>query len=329
MAAQLEKEESLEPLAAQFVLLKIDTGTAVWPKWNSRYDCEGSGEPKVFVVRGDGKQLYGEVGAPADMDGFLKDHLKDAGKILEPRELNALEKDAKNAQKAMRRKAWAEAVEIVAKEPGKGSYAASVVALGLIAGELADKAKTTLDDAEKKLSVKEEGFDGALVLIEARRHFGGLPAVKELIDQAIARHRDDDDRGVLVAQAEIYDNARQLETQRKWREALAAYQELPDKHPESRAAGLAKKRIPDLEKRVSVAFGGAGASQKSAAADKTAMPDNEKRAASYLKFARQFQKTNPAKAREYCEKVIQAAPDSSAAEEASKLLNGLPKGGSK
>jgi|GEM_PF-5313074 len=37
MAAQLEKEQSLEPLATQFVLLKIDTGTAVWPKWSSRY----------------------------------------------------------------------------------------------------------------------------------------------------------------------------------------------------------------------------------------------------------------------------------------------------
>src|SRR5579864_9259449 len=144
MAAQLEKDDSLEPLATQFVLLKIDTGTGVWPKWNSRYECDGSGEPKVFVVRGDGKQLYGSVGAPGDMDGFLKERLKDAGRILEPKELAVLEKDAKNAQKAIRRKAWAEAVEIVAADKGQGSFAASAVALNSIAAELADRAKAAL-----------------------------------------------------------------------------------------------------------------------------------------------------------------------------------------
>ena len=329
MAAQLEKEQSLEPLATQFVLLKIDTGTAVWPKWSSRYECEGSGEPKVFIVRGDGKQLYGSVGAPSDMDGFLKQHLKDAGKILEPKELAAIEKDAQNAKKAMRRKAWAEAVEIVAREKGQGSYAASAVALSSMAAELADRAKAALKDAEKNLSTQEKALDGALELIEARRQFGNLPAVKDLIDQAIAGHHDEDEAGALLAQAETLDNARQLEAQHKWREALAAFQEVRDKYPETRAAELAVKRIPGLEKRVSVAAGGAGTLQKPAASGKAGTSDDEKRANSYLTIAKQFQKSNPAKAREYCEKAIKAAPDSSAATEAAKLLKGLPAGDSK
>jgi|SRR5579863_1153871 len=324
MAAQLEKEESLEPLATQFVLLKIDTGTAVWSKWSSRYECDGSGEPKVFIVRGDGKQLYGRVGAPGDMDGFLKERLKDAGRILEPKELAVLEKDAQNAKKAMRRKAWAEAVEIVAKEKGQGSYAASAVALNSIATELADRAKAAVKDAEKNLSTPEKALDGALALIEARRQFGSLPAVKDLIDQAIAGHRDEDEAGALLAQAEILDNARQLEAQHKWREALAAFQEVRDKYPETRAAELAVKRIPGLEKRVSVAARGAGTSQKSPASGKAGTSDDEKKAISYLNLAKQFQKTNPSKAREFCEKAIKAAPDSSAATEAAKLLKGLP-----
>src|SRR5258708_35392010 len=111
MAAQLEKDEQLEPLAAQFVLLKIDTGTEVWPKWSTRYELEGTGEPKVYVVRGDGKQLYGQVGAPNDMERFLMGQLTDAGKILEPKELADVEKAAKKAQMAVRRKAWADAIE--------------------------------------------------------------------------------------------------------------------------------------------------------------------------------------------------------------------------
>ena len=263
------------------------------------------------------------------MDGFLKGHLKDAGKILDPKELAVLDKDAKNAQKAMRRKAWAEAVEIVAKEKGQGSYAASAVALNSIAAELADRAKAALEGAEKNLSTQEKEFDGALALIEARRQFGSLPAAKDVIEKAIAGHRDEEEAGALLAQAEMLDNARQLEAQHKWREALAAFQEVRDKYPKTHAAELAVKRIPGLEKRVSMAAGGAGTSPKSAASGKAGTSDDEKRAISYLNLAKQFQKTNPAKAREFCEKAIKAAPDSSAATEAAKLLKGLPAGDSK
>src|SRR5947207_14332551 len=112
MAGQLEEDDELKPLATQFVLLKIDTGTPVWPKWNARHKCDGDGEPKVFVVRGDGKQLYGSVGAPNAMESFLKGQLQDAGKILGPRELAELEKAAQESQKAFRRKDYAKAVEV-------------------------------------------------------------------------------------------------------------------------------------------------------------------------------------------------------------------------
>jgi len=74
----------------------------------------------------------------------------------------------------MRRKAWAEAVEIVAKEKGQGSYAASAVVLNSMAAELANRAKGALEDAEKNLSKQEKSLDGALALIEARRQFGSL-----------------------------------------------------------------------------------------------------------------------------------------------------------
>jgi hypothetical protein len=105
---------------------------------------------------------------------------------------------------------------------------------------------------------------------------------------------------------------------------MAAFQEVRDKYPETRAAALAEKRIPGLEKRVSVAAGGAGTSRPSSASGKAGSSDEEKRAISFLNLAKQFQKTNPAKAREYCDKAIKAAPDSSTAAEASKLLKRLP-----
>ena len=323
----MEKDEQLEPLAAQFVLLKIDTGTDVWPKWRERYELDGTGEPKVYVVRADGKQLYGEVGAPGDMERFLKGHLEGAGKVLDSRELAEVEKAAKNAQKAVRRKAWAEAIAIISEEPGKGSYAAAVKTLESLAGEVANRAALVLKDAQKKLDSKDKAFDGALALVEAVRQFSGLPAARELLEPAISTFGDDSKTAGLIAQAEIFDKARQLEVQRKWREALAAYQELPEKHPDSPGAAQAAKHIADLEKRISVASGTGKAAKKPAVEGEAAAGGDDPRALSYLKLARQFEKNNPAKAREYAEKAIKAAPDSTVARDAAKFIKGLPGGG--
>jgi tetratricopeptide (TPR) repeat protein len=329
MAAQMEKDEQLAPLAAQFVLLKIDTGTEVWPKWSSRFEPVGSGEPKVYVVRADGKQLHGGVGAPNDMEGFLKGRLDDAGKILDPKELAEVEKAAKKAQAAVRRKAWGDAIEIIGSEPGKGSYAAAVLALDLLAGEIVDKAALALKEAQKRLDSKDKAFDGALVLVEAVRHFGTLPKARELLDPALENLRDDPDTTGLIAQAEIFDKARQLEAQRKWSEALAAYREITEKYPDSAGSAQVARRIAEVEKRINVAAGAKGAAKTPAGDGEAAASGDDARAASYLKLARQFEKNNPAKAREYAEKAIKAAPDSDVAKEAAKFVKGLPAGGAK
>src|SRR5262249_40081542 len=152
--------------------------------------------------------------------------------ILEPKELADLEKAARNAQKAMKRKAWADAIEIVAAEPGKGSYAEAAVTLENLAGELVEKGRIALKDAEKKLASKDK-FDGALALIEAQRQFEGLAAANELFAAAVAKHNEDAEVAGLIAQAELFANARKLETQRKWPEALEAFQELAAKHADS------------------------------------------------------------------------------------------------
>jgi hypothetical protein len=324
MAAELENNDQLEALASQYVVLKMDTAGSEFPGWSARYECESGGVPKVYVVRADGKQLLGKPGAPQDMDNFLKRYLEDAGKILEPKELADLEKAAKNAQKAIKRKAWADAIEIVAAESGKGSYAEAAVTLEKLAGELVEKGKLALKDAEKKLASKDQ-FDGALALVEGQRQFEGLAATKELFDAALAKHNDDAEIAGLISQAELFASARKLEAQRKWPEAIEAFQELSAKHPDSPGAAQAAKHIADLEKRISVASGKSASARKGPESAAAPAGADEKRALSFLKMARQFEKKDPAKAREYCEKAAKAAPDSDAAKEAAELLKSLPK----
>jgi hypothetical protein len=250
--------------------------------------------------------------------------LEDAGKILEPKELADLEKAAKNAQKSMKRKAWADAIEIVAAEPGKGSYAEAAVALENLADELVEKAKLVLKDVEKRLSSKDK-FDGALALVEGQHQFEGLATTKELFDAAVAKHNDDTEIAGLISQAELFASARKLEMQRKWPEALEAFQDLAAKHPDSPGAAQAAKHIADLEKRIAVASGKAASAKKGSESAGAPANADEKRAVSFLKMARQFEKKDPAKAREYCEKAAKAAPDSDTAKEAAELLKALPK----
>jgi tetratricopeptide (TPR) repeat protein len=334
MAEQLERDDDLKPLATQFVLLKIDTGTPVWPKWNARHQYDGDGEPKVFVVRGDGKQLYGSVGAPNAMESFLKEQLQDAGKILGARELAELEKTAQESLKAFRRKDYAKAIELATSASGKGSYAASAGALESMLEKLADRARIALKDAEKKLASKADMFDGAVALMEARRVFAKLPAATEILDPAVARYRDDPKISPLIDQAEIVDRARQLEAQRKWKEAQAAYEELLEKHPDSPASESSKKQVKEMARRLLAGDAGPGPAKRSVAepakgsagADKATAAD-EKKAISFLKLGEQLKERNPAKARDYFEKAIKAAPNSATAKEAVKLIKALPADG--
>jgi tetratricopeptide (TPR) repeat protein len=331
IAGQLEKDDDLKPLATQFVLLKIDTGTPVWTKWNARHKCDGDGEPKVFVVRGDGKQLYGSVGAPNAMQSFLKEQLQDAGKILGARELAELEKAVLESQKAFRRKDYAKAIEVATSVSGEGSYASSASALESLLGKLVDRARIALKNAEKKLASKVDVFDGAVGLVEAQRVFGQLPAAREILDPAVARYRDNPKISPLIDQAESVDKARQLEAQRKWKDAKAAYEEFLERYPDSPASESSKKQIKEMARRILVGDTGPGPAKPSAAeptkgsagADKATAAD-EKKAISFLKLGEQLKERNPAKARDYFEKAIKAAPDSATAKEAAKLIKALP-----
>jgi tetratricopeptide (TPR) repeat protein len=321
MAAQLEKERELQPLATQFVLLKLDTGTREWAQWQSRFKHDGSGEPIVFVVRADGETLYARTGKPSDLSGFLEQRLTAAGKVLTVAELREIEKAAKDAAIATKRNDIPAAVELAVKYGETGSYAQAAVALSQLRGELEAQAAEDLAAAEEKLQSErpDEQFEGALALVQLQRRFSGLPAAAEAIDPIITKYRDDPHHPGLIARAEAFDAASALEEDRKWSEALAAFQKIATEHPNTPAARLAGKRIPDLEKRAAIAAG----EEPGENADKPASSGDEKKAASLLRLGELILDRNREKAREYFERAIEAAPESDAADKARILLEKL------
>lgn len=314
MAKQLETDESLVPAASKYVILKIDTSTPLWREWRDKYEIDGDGVPQVVILRADGKQIYGKSGAPADLKGFLEQNLSDAGTVLSGEELADREKLLREAQKSLKKKDYAKATELGLECIQDDCFAAVVGEARKLLDNLDDRAVVALKEAEKKLSSRDRQLDGALALLEVEAAFSGHPSAQGRVTDAFSRHAEGEDKAPLFAQARLVREAQQLETAKKRSDAIQAWQKIQADYPDTVAATLAGRRLADLEKRASKGpaktdpEGGGGA----------------RKAASLLKLGQQLLPTNPADARDYLQRAIEADPESEAAETARELLEKLP-----
>lgn len=319
MAARLQKEPALAPLAAQFVLLKLETGpNPHWAAWSKAFPTTGSGIPKVYVVRADGEMLYGKSGAPADLAGFLKRQLAGTGRVLSVKELQELARAVKLVQRAVKRGEPAEAIELLGRHDVSDCYAAPAMALQQINRQLTEKATAQLKQAREDLQSEKNAFDAALSLVELERDYGGLAGFNDELEDALAEFRANEKTQPLLEQAGQFESARRLEADRRWKEALDAYRRIASKFSESEAAVRARRSIPALEKRLS--GGGSNSGKKTA---RTEPSSDEKRAASQLRLGKLLLKRNKSAAKEYFERAIKLAPDSKVAAEARELLKEL------
>jgi hypothetical protein len=320
MAQELAANQEIQPLVQQFYVVKVDTESNDWPVLRNAFQFGDSGIPAVFVVRGDGKLIYSESGKPGDVGAFLKQMLDSAGTILDAERLKSLQKAARDAQLAVKRKDFARANMILREQGGTGSYAAAALVLQKLSEDLAAQAVAAADAAEAQVTGREKSVEAAIELTQLRRTFADLPAAKEHIDAVWTRLAENDAHKVLMQHAGRLDEAAQHVTAKKWEEALAIYRDIAEASPDSTAAAFAQKEIPEIERRAAIAKNGKSASTP-ATSDST-VPD-PKKAAAYLKFAKVFLTKDPDKARDYLQRTIDAAPESAEAEEAQKLLDEL------
>jgi hypothetical protein len=272
----------------------------------------------VFVVRGDGKLIYSESGKPSDVGAFLQQMLDSAGTILDAERLKSLQKAARDAQLAVKRKDFARASLILKEQGGSGSYAAAALALQKLSDDLTAQALAAADAAESQVTGREKPVEAAIALAQLRRTFAELPAAKEHIDAVWMRLADNDVHKELMQHAVRLDEAAQHLTAKKWEEALAIYRDIAKSAPGSAAAAFAEGQVPEIERRAAIAKSG-----KSASAPTVSDTADPKKAAAYLKFAKVFLTKDPDKARDYLQRTIDAAPESAEAEEAQTLLDGL------
>lgn len=313
---RFSKEPAVAALAAQFVPIKVDTGgSPEWTRVYRKYKYEGNGIPILMVIRADGKQLYGRSGSPAQLAQFLAGQLKVGGKVLNARQVKELTEAGKQVEELTAAGKVEEAVPLVNKYAGSGSFAESAVAMDAVAAKLLKAAEDELETADKQLRDRKTAIDGALAFAKVERIYRRLPALAMKLNVRQREYRKDAALRDLVEQARLIDRAREFKADEKTEQALAVMQSVVEKYPDSPGAELAKAEIPELTKLAKTTPGGAK--------KPTATTVDEKRAASQLRFAKALLKRNNGKAKEYLERAIKLAPGTKIAEEAKKLLDSL------
>ncbi len=255
---RLQTDQSLARYAGWFVPLKIETNGAEWAKWSRQYRSEGRGIPIVYVVRADGKQLFGRSGMLSGMElpVMIQHVLSQAGTIYNDQQLKLLGSTLEQAKQSFDSGDDRAAVQELSKLSqfgplGKlGSHAQVAVDADKFAQTLIKQGQTALAAAKEKLAAEDTRLEGALELMEVRRLYLALPPLKEEILPIFSDARTNDELRNMFKQAEKLDQARELlETPTGKRRALLTLRRIMTDDPGTPAASLAvdwiREHYPD------------------------------------------------------------------------------------
>jgi hypothetical protein len=250
----LASDASLAALVAQFVPVSVDVGSPDFRKWAERLGLAGQITiPYVSVLRADGEKLYADSGAPQGdaLPALLRHCLENAGKVLDEKKLERMSEALEAALKLAAEGNDAAAIDKIAKLVGSGCYAEAAVNLDAFAKQLAEKALARAAEAEELLGQAdaEQVFAGALALCETLRVYGKLPAVKADVAARLKKLRSKAETRAVLQQAEALDRA-VVTAARQPKRAVAAFQQVIHRFPDSPAAKLAQQRLDELSAQV-------------------------------------------------------------------------------
>ena len=302
------------------MLLKVGTDDRqMWGEWSRKYKHEGNGIPIVYVIRADGKQLYGKSGTPSPLPLFLLSALKQGGQLLPEKQLKSLYRNFEAAERAHKAGDTAAAVTHLLQNLGTGSYSQVAVASTKLASTLNQEATDALEKATAGMESRTNQLASAIQLVQIEQTYGKLPEMRKVLPSALKKHRTNAETRPLMKQAETLVKAQSFQAAKKWRQAAASYQLVIDRHPNTAAAKLATQELEKVRSQPTTAASTAKPNNTPQPTSPTSK--NDKQAASLLRLGKLLLKRNPKQARTYFMRVIKTAPDSPAAREARALLD--------
>jgi hypothetical protein len=249
---RLQTDRSLARYAGWFVPLKIETNGAEWAKWSRQYRAEGQGIPIIYVIRADGKQLFGRSGSlpGLELPVMIQQVLSQAGTIYSDQQLQLLGSTLEKAKLSFDNGDNGAAVQEFSKlrqfgPLGKlGSHAKVALDADKFAETLIEQGKGALAAAKEKLAQEDSRLEGALALMATRRLYLALTPLKEDILATVTETRTNDDLRDMLKHAEKLDQARvALEKPGSKRRALLTLRRITKDDPGTPGASLAAEWI--------------------------------------------------------------------------------------
>ena len=247
--------------AGQFVPVKIVTdGNPEWGKWARKYPIDGSGIPRLYVIRSDGEMMYGAVGSlPGDkLPQMLLAALQRSGRAFSAAEAQMLQTAVADAQTALdngdllRASIALMPVTKFGSPDEIGSYASAAVEAGEVYQRLqaqiessAEKAKARLDEGDF-----DRVLDSMLTLCEAEAAFKLFPKLKRQAADFTREYRTAESYSGLYVQSEALVRARSLRavsSPRYQSRAVRAYSDVIRRFPGSGVERLAKEELKQLD----------------------------------------------------------------------------------
>ncbi len=242
---RLKSDASLRPILAQYVPLELNSTAPEWSAWERKFASGGGAIPIVYVVRADGKMLYGKSGSPDELGKFLVAYRTQAGAGLTAKQVRDFTTTLEKAKKAQADGDMALAMREIGKFAALNSYAAVAIEGKDVATKMLEEAKEELKKAEEQLASSDEALNGAVALLRIIRVYQPF---KELVKSAgQARTKFQKEKRDVLTLAEQLDAAAKLEETKAFERATKAYQVIIQRNANSPAAKLAQERLEAIE----------------------------------------------------------------------------------
>ena len=256
------KERALYGLASQFVTVKIDNTSKEWQGWASKYRHEGRTIPIVYVVRADGKMLYGKSTPTRgnELPELLNASLKQCGRVFNAKELDTIRKTLEKSSTAMDQKDFPAAVKAFAAmkkigQPGNlQSHAAPAIELDTVATKMMEKAKSDLaeigDLIKKRAEQSDEAAEVNLAMKIATfntnfKAFTPLKIENRKLAKAIVKEKS---LGAMIKDVESLNKIAKLKVSKSRIESLVKkVNSIAEKYPNSEIEKRAKAIIASLQ----------------------------------------------------------------------------------
>jgi tetratricopeptide (TPR) repeat protein len=304
--------------------------------WETKYPSKGSGIPQVTIVSSDGRELHNQSGGVGldDLTGYLAK----SGKLLPERALAQIRAAVEAAQKALDAGDVTTAVSTIAPVLGTGGAGEDVQKAEEFGKQLIEDAQAKFKAVEEKLASAETALDAAVEVLQMSRDYARLRPLAEDLKKLgiVQRHKDHRE---VFEQARLLDQAALRMATKNKKDAVAKYELVIRKWPDTAAAKYASTKLSELGENVIVvdldgsknaAAGDKGDASKTAGSSaaktrpKLSQAVAERTAKSLLDTAEVLASINQKdQARQKAQEVIDLVPGTELAKKAEALIKKL------